>query len=62
VVERLSGIVEQALVVLERLPQDGYYVCALHLRALDHIISSGDVLGVVLVVVESQSSFADVGL
>mmetsp|Transcript_17401 Transcript_17401/g.42228 ORF Transcript_17401/g.42228 Transcript_17401/m.42228 type:complete len:289 (+) Transcript_17401:119-985(+) len=63
VVPGLSGVVEQAhVVVLVRLHEDGLGVVSLHLGALDHLVGDVDVLGVVLVVVDGEGSLGDLRL
>ena len=60
-VERLSSVVEQPLVVIfKSLFQNSYNIFILHVCPLDQVVSSGYVLGVVLVVMDFQRFLTDV--
>ena len=61
VVEGLGGIVEQRLVLPIGLAKNGDHIITLHLSARDHRVGHGDVLGVVLVVVDTKSLFIESG-
>jgi len=60
-VERLSSIVEQNLVFLVSPAKDRHDILILQIRSLNQVLRRCNVLGMVLVVVEMQSSRTDMG-
>lgn len=62
VVEGLSSVVKQHLVGGKRLAQNGDYVILLHVCSFDHVIRGGNVLGMVLVMVDAKGTLTDMRL
>ena len=62
VIERLCGVVEQRLVLVVSLAKDCDNILTLHIRAFNEVVCCCNVLGVVLIMVDLESSFSNHGL
>ena len=61
-VERLSSVVEQNLIFLVSPAKDRHYILVLQVCSLNQVLRGCNVLGMMLVVVEMQSSLTDMRL
>jgi len=61
-VKGLSSVVKQHLVGGKGLAQNGDYIILLHVCSFDHVIRRGNILGMMLVMVDAKGPLTDMRL